>query len=214
MDVFSVLSGEHRVIGQVLACLEKIVAGVRGGGNFDAPSVKDVVEFFRHYADHAHHAKEEDVLFARIETAMGASRAEGPTARLRAEHVQARNHVQAIRMVLEADKERPNDMPRFIEHAGALVSAKRQHMRQEEERLFPGIAGKLTPSALQELSRALDRIQQADRGAGTSARYVALANALADRYGVPHAQPSRAAAHFAHQPQRVPMPPRDPRSRW
>ncbi len=211
MDVFSILSGEHRVIGQVLACLEKIVAGVQAGGNFDAPSVREVLEFFRHYADHAHHAREEDVLFARIEAKAGFSRAQGPTASLRAEHVQARSHVQAIRMVLEADKPRPNDMARFIEHAKALASGKRQHMQKEEQQLFPALAEKLTPSELQELARAFEHVQQTDRGAGTSARYVAMANALSGRYGVPHVQ----APHVAHQPQHVPMPPpREPRSRW
>ncbi|HAK94121.1 MAG TPA: hypothetical protein DCM87_03710, partial [Planctomycetes bacterium] len=170
MDVFSVLSGEHRVIGQVLACLEKIVAGVQAGGNLDASSVREVLEFFRHYADHAHHAKEEDVLFARIEANAGLSRARGLIAGLRAEHVQARSHVQAIRMVLEADKPRPNDMPRFIEHARALVSGKRQHMQKEEQQLFPAVAEKLTPSELQELARAFEHVRQTDRGAGASAR--------------------------------------------
>jgi hemerythrin-like domain-containing protein len=206
MDALSVLSGEHRVIEQVLACLEKITAGVEAGGNFDAMSVRDAMEFFRHFADHFHHAKEEDVLFARLENKAGFSRAQGPTAILRSEHVQERNHVQAMRAVLDADKRRPNDMPRFVEHARAFVSSLRQHIQKEDRRLFPVAAEKLTPEELRELSLAFEHVLHADKGAGTQAHYIALANALADRYGVPHAQPVRPAA--MHHPLHVPMPPR------
>ncbi len=213
MDVFSVLTGEHRVIEQVLACLEKIAARVEAGGNFDAMSVRDVVEFFRHYADHFHHAKEEDVLFTYLERKAGFSRAQGPTAILRTEHVQERGHVQVIRAVLEADKRRPNDMPRFLEHARALVSMLRQHIQKEDRRLFPIAAEKLTPSEVRELAIACEHVSQADRGAGTQAHYIALANALADRYGVPHAQATRPAA--VHQPVHVPAPPaHGPVRRW
>ena len=58
-----VLMYEHRVIEQVLDCLETMARGVESGNALDAGQARDAIDFFRNYADRCHHGKEEDLLF-------------------------------------------------------------------------------------------------------------------------------------------------------
>ena len=62
------LSREHRVIEQVLNCLERIVKKCNEEGTVELEQAKEAIEFFRGFADKCHHAKEENQLFPAIET--------------------------------------------------------------------------------------------------------------------------------------------------
>ena len=58
-----VLQQEHRIIEQVLSCLEKLVEQARSGGGLDRSAASRAIEFFRTFADGCHHRKEDDFLF-------------------------------------------------------------------------------------------------------------------------------------------------------
>jgi hemerythrin-like domain-containing protein len=78
MNPTGILSDEHRIIAQVLNCLEAIVRKAGSVGRLDRASADDAVAFFRSFADRCHHGKEETYLFPALE-AKGFPRTGGPT---------------------------------------------------------------------------------------------------------------------------------------
>ena len=85
MKPTEILSAEHRVIEQVLNCLEKMAAQAEKTGTLDKVSATDAVNFFRTFADQCHHGKEEAHLFPAME-AKGFPRQGGPTGVMLHEH--------------------------------------------------------------------------------------------------------------------------------
>ena len=63
MKPTQILENEHRVIEQVLDCLDKIADRCETDGRLDAESAREAVDFFRNFADRCHHGKEEAELF-------------------------------------------------------------------------------------------------------------------------------------------------------
>jgi hemerythrin-like domain-containing protein len=78
MRATEILTHEHRVIEQVLGCLEAMGAEARAAGRLDGAAAQDAVAFFRNFADRCHHGKEEVHLFPALE-AKGFPRDGGPT---------------------------------------------------------------------------------------------------------------------------------------
>ena len=67
MKPTEILSSEHRVIEQVLDCLDQIITGAERTGKLDSAAATDAVDFFRTFADQCHHGKEETHLFTALE---------------------------------------------------------------------------------------------------------------------------------------------------
>ena len=61
-----ILMNEHRVIEQVIGCLEKMAENCATGGVLDADDAADAIDFIRNFADKCHHMKEEDQLFVKM----------------------------------------------------------------------------------------------------------------------------------------------------
>ena len=51
-----ILMDEHRVIERVLSCLEKLTEQCRADKRLDAEAARQMIAFFRGYADRRHHA--------------------------------------------------------------------------------------------------------------------------------------------------------------
>jgi len=62
-----ILQDEHRVIEQVLNCLEKMADQALVAGRLDESSAREALDFFQTFADGCHHHKEEDHLFPLME---------------------------------------------------------------------------------------------------------------------------------------------------
>jgi hemerythrin-like domain-containing protein len=62
-----ILSSEHRVIEQVLDCLERIADNCSAQGSLNRESAEAAIDFFRTFADRCHHGKEETYLFPAME---------------------------------------------------------------------------------------------------------------------------------------------------
>ena len=136
MKPTEILSGEHRVIEQVLNCLEAIVRQARSAGRLDRQSAKDAVAFFRNFADRCHHGKEEAHLFPALE-AKGFPRDGGPTGVMLYEHEQGRAHVRGMDENIEAAAAGdPAALERFVEHAEGYVALLREHIYKEDHILF------------------------------------------------------------------------------
>lgn len=101
MKPTEILSAEHRVIEQVLDCLEKMVEHCGATGELDKQSAADAIAFFKMFADRCHHGKEEVHLFPAME-ARGFPRESGPTGVMLREHEEGRQFVRGMESHLDA----------------------------------------------------------------------------------------------------------------
>jgi hemerythrin-like domain-containing protein len=186
MKVTDILMDEHRVIEQVLNCLEKLADRCEAGEKLDGTSALEALEFFRNFADRCHHGKEEGHLFPLLE-ARGFGRQSGPTSVMRHEHEEGRGLVAAMARDVERDTPRE-----FVRHARTYVSLLREHIGKEDHCLFPMAAGILSGTDAESLAQ---RFEHVEMGEGTHEQYLQLANDLADRLDVNRAQVTPACGH-------------------
>jgi len=187
MKSLEILVNEHRVIEQVLNCLEKILARCGADGKADRDSAQRALDFFRTFADRCHHGKEEAQLFPLLE-ARGMGSPCGPVAVMRREHELGRMYIQGMSSVLDAASAGdPEAVHWFVQHGQSYVRLLREHIGKEDHCLFANAERALTSNDDDQLRAAYDQFEAADLGVGTHEKYVDIANQLADRYGVPRA---------------------------
>ncbi len=192
MQAIEVLKNEHRVIEQVLTCLEKISAEGVTHGRLDAQAAEQALEFFRNFADRCHHAKEEDLLFPMME-ASGFPREGGPTGVMLYEHELGRGHIRGMQAQLaQAGAGNTEAVLQFAGHARDYIRLLRDHIQKEDHCLFPMAAQALGEARREELLASFEQVEREHIGEGVHERWLAVANALAERYGVTAAP---AAAH-------------------
>jgi hemerythrin-like domain-containing protein len=178
------LANEHRVIEQVLTCLEQLAVEGIAQGLLDGDSAREAVDFFQTFADQCHHAKEEQALFPLLE-AKGFPPQAGPTGVMRAEHEEGREHLRGL--ASEVDRAAAGDgvaLLRFARHAREYVHLMRQHIAKEDHGLFPMTAVVLTDEDQEQLLNAFERVERSQRHAGTHEKYHRIADELADRLDV------------------------------
>jgi hemerythrin-like domain-containing protein len=196
MRATEILMDEHRVIEQVLNCLEKLADHCLAGEMLDGLSVMEALDFLSVFADRCHHGKEEAHLFPLLE-ARGLGRGGGPTGVMLHEHDEGRRLVAAMRQAVADDA--PRDFQRY---ARAYVRLLREHIRKEDQCLFPMAARILSGSDAESLAQRFERIEHAEMGEGTHEHYLELANNLADRLHVERASVAPTCGHVGchHQP--------------
>ena len=179
-----VLANEHRVIELVLDCLDAMAARCEKEGRLDDVAARQAIDFFRSFADRCHHAKEENQLFPMMET-RGFSPDAGPTAVMRHEHVEGRGHVAEMELAVPgASAGDEAARSRWLRAARGYSAMLREHIRKEDHCLFPMADQTLLPTDQEELVRQFERVESEEIGDGVHERYVALADSLADRFGV------------------------------
>jgi hemerythrin-like domain-containing protein len=187
MKTTDILSQEHRVIEQVLSCLEEFISVPPAPGHCDWESAQQMLDFFREFADGCHHAKEESALFPAME-ARGFSPSQGPTAVMRGEHEQGRRLMgamaDAVRRGLDQE---PDAFAAFRSAARGYIQLLRAHIQKEDGCLFPmanNFLGEADDCALLE---QFERTEHAPGFEGEHEKFLALADELADRFGVARA---------------------------
>lgn len=193
MQPTDVLMNEHRIIEQVLNCLEKVLEQCTAGEGLDTKSAKQAIEFFRGFADGCHHNKEEARLFPMME-ANGFSGGCSPVAVMLREHELGRLYVQG--MAAAIDPAAAGDceaMKWFIQHGQSYLKLLREHIRKEDICLFPAANHRLTERDQEELLAAIQKIEAEEMAQGSHETYLRIANELADRFGVSRAGVSSAS---------------------
>jgi hemerythrin-like domain-containing protein len=174
----SILSGEHRVILQLLAAME-VMAGRSAAGDLPANDARDALEVLRTFADTCHHGKEETILFPALEAQVPGF---GPTAVMRAEHVEGRAFIRAMGEAVTAV-----DPTAFARAAYGYVDLLRAHIAKEDDILFRMAQEMLSPEQDAAILEAYRRIEHDDMGDGTHFRMLAIADRLAGTYGIARA---------------------------
>lgn len=184
MKPTEILMQEHRVIEQVLDCLEKIAERCESEGQLDGESARQTVDFFRQFADRCHHGKEEQRLFPMMH-AKGFPEQQGPVAVMKIEHEQGRALIGGMDQAIEgaaAGEVVARDS--YLKNARGYLHMLREHIQKEDHCLFPMADQAFGEEEQRKLAEEFDRVERDEIGAGVRESYVELANELADRYGV------------------------------
>lgn len=190
-EAIEVLMNEHRLIERVLGSLETLAVEMEGGLVPERPILADLGRFFREFADAAHHAKEEDVLFLRM-SERGFSRETGPIAVMLHEHDVGRRHVSALRQA--GDGPGPLGLVEaqlVLESASAFVPLLRAHIQKEDRILYPMALRLLTAPELDAMLAAFEATDAHRRADGSLDRLHALADRLTAAF---RPDPARLAA--------------------
>lgn len=183
MNPTEILMSEHRVIEQVLESLIAMADQFAQTNHLEAEPAQAALDFLKNFADGCHHGKEEARLFPAMER-RGFSPQCGPTAVMRTEHDDGRACVRAMSQAIEAAERGEVTAPRtFSAHARAYVQLLREHIHKEDHCLFPMANQALSQADQKELSEAFETFEREDMEAGAHERYLAIAAALASRYG-------------------------------
>jgi hemerythrin-like domain-containing protein len=184
MPATEILTHEHRVIEQVLTCLEQMTAGGIARGRLDGASAHEAIEFFEAFLDRSHHAKEEQGLLPLLE-ARGFPVRAGPTGAMQAEYKDAQLHLRG--MAAETDPAAAGDgvaMLRFARDAREYARVIREHIAKEDLRLLPMADLVLTDGDQAQLLTAFERVEHSRLHPGAHQKYLRIADELADRFDV------------------------------
>jgi len=185
MKATDVMREEHRVIKRVLLCLTAAADPAEKGDMLDAESIRKMIEFFRGFADRCHHGKEEAQFFP-LARQRGVTCAPGNIDLLLAEHEQGRSHVRAMaETLIAAEKGDSQAKVRFCQNARQYVGLLTEHIRKEDDCLFPTADKALTATDQEALVRAFEQIDREEMGEGAHERLHALADELCAKWQVP-----------------------------
>jgi len=136
MKPTEILENEHRIIEQVLSSLETMAEQNEKSKKLDCDAARDMIEFFRMFADRFHHAKEEQHLFACLE-AHGMPREGGPTGVMLSEHEMGRELVGKMdRAVTVYEQGNAAGLKDFVKAARSYIPLLREHIQKEDHCLF------------------------------------------------------------------------------
>lgn len=190
MRASEVLKHEHRLIEQMLGCLEKLAEQAHSSGTLDTGAASKMIDFFRNFADGCHHAKEEAHFFPAME-ARGFPREAGPTGVMLYEHQRGREFIAGMDEAVKTAREEPQAVTAFVQHARGYVHLLREHILKEDTCLFAMADQAFSEDDQERLSAAFEQVEKEDVGEGTHQRYEALVGELSERFGV---SPQRAGA--------------------
>lgn len=143
------LVDEHGYIKKLLKMMPKVVEQLDISSDADKTLVKQIVNFIRQYADKYHHAKEEDILFEYFDKDLDILQV------MYADHDTARGHVKAVLAGL-----RTGDEQAVKTRLLAYMELLKEHIKKEDEVLYPWLDKNLSESQLKELAA---RFKQVDR---------------------------------------------------
>jgi len=181
MRATEILKNEHRVIEQVLCAVDGMADQAVQRGTLDPQSAAQAIDFIRTFADKVHHAKEEDVLFVRME-AVGFPRDNCPISVMLRDHDSGRAYVRAMAGVVEdAARGDAEALRTFASNAHRYTEMLREHILKEDKVLYPMADQSFDENDQAEL---LTAFAEADKksGAGLHDRYAELARTLAGQY--------------------------------
>ena len=151
MSTTEILRREHDIVLLKLDALE----GAAGNGDFDR--VRAMLPFFENEIQ-LHRRKEEEVLFPLLARYMGET--SGPIACMLHEHQEEKELVRMLRSAVDdVARARGEDaQPEVLRRAGDFVAFLRNHIRKENEVLFPMAEQVLSDEEKEQTRTGMSRI--------------------------------------------------------
>jgi hemerythrin-like domain-containing protein len=146
------LVDEHVLIKRLLALVPTITDFVESSETVDKDLVLDCVDFIRGYADKFHHMKEEDILFKYVDEKSEIIKI------MYDDHVTGRNHVKNV-----VEGAETGNKAQIKEHLNGYRDLLTQHIKKEDEILYPWIERQMSDKQIGEL---FQRCSAADASVG------------------------------------------------
>ncbi len=143
------LVDEHVLIKRWLALIPLVLNTLDLSTPSGVEIAENGIDLIRSYADRLHHAKEEDILFTYFDDTAKIFQV------IYEDHKQARNHVQEMVAAIGN-----KDTSSFSHHLTAYGELLAEHIKKEDEILFPWLDRKLTPSQIKELAEKFEQEDQ------------------------------------------------------
>jgi hemerythrin-like domain-containing protein len=175
-------SEEHQLIAGVVTAFAAYVDALEVGGELERADLPRFVTFFRDFCDLAHHEKEEGLLIPAM-VRNGCSFDDGPVERVHKEHEHERSLMSSLRQAaLQRDPWSADARRRVVIMGRAYVDFMREHIRLEEQELFPRADKCLPPDVAAELTLALRKFDAELDQQGERTWLLGLAQELAAHY--------------------------------
>jgi len=173
------LMREHQIILAVLDAAAREVQRMQETGEVRMERLEQMVDFFRNFADRCHHAKEEKLLFVRMEE-RGMSREAGPIGVMLYEHDLGRGYVRAVAEALPRAGNDPVARQAVQDNLAQYIQLLRDHIYKEDYILYPMADQLLLPEDQRALEEAFERVEREEIGEGVHEKYHELAHRLAE----------------------------------
>lgn len=164
------LVNEHKLIKRLLAILPAMLRSLDLTTEDGRETALSCADFIRSYADQYHHAKEEDLLFKYFDENLDILKV------MHEDHEAGRAHVRAV---LDAVKRR--DTADAATHLKSYLELLTEHIRKEDEILYPWLDRQLSDSQIGRLFSAFSEVD--DRFADTRRRCEDIVKTLEHRFG-------------------------------
>ncbi len=146
------LVDEHVLIKRLLALIPTITDFVENSETVDKDLVMNCIDFIRGYADKFHHMKEEDILFKYVDEQSEIIKI------MYEDHVTGRNHVKNV-----VEGAENGNKAQIKEHLNGYRDLLTQHIKKEDEILYPWIERQMSDNQIGEL---FQRCSAADASVG------------------------------------------------
>lgn len=184
MKPTEILMQEHRIIEQVLNCLEKISEEAKSNERLEREPIENALDFFKRFADQCHHGKEEDHLFP-LAHERGIPKEGGPIGQMLLEHTIGREAIRKMEDAIPTASEGDSSaLASFLEGAQEYVQLLRAHIQKEDQVLFPMADRVLSSEDQEKLLASFQEAETTLHDPGTHQACIGIANRLADRYEV------------------------------
>ena len=134
------LVDEHVLIKRWVALIPEVINNLDVDSEEGRQLLLDGVDFIRSYADKYHHAKEEEILFKYFDEDLDILKV------MHEDHERGRSHVRAILEALER-----KDKAAIAEHLNAYRELLKEHIKKEDEILYPWMDRNLSDTQIGEL---------------------------------------------------------------
>lgn len=145
MKPVALLMAEHRVIERMVKLLKDESDRIKRSKTLDPEFISASVDFFKNYADHVHHGKEEDILFAQLASKNLSDMHRKTMAGLLDDHIKARDKVAGLLDIKErfqrGDKKAVQDASAIMKDLSELYP---EHIRIEDREFFLPVMDYLT----------------------------------------------------------------------
>ena len=178
MTPTDILKHEHELILRVLDAAENEWQTIDATGTLHADILEKLLDFFRNFADRCHHAKEEKVLFIKMQ-AKGMPAEGGPIGVMLHEHTVGRHYLSVIADSLPAARQgNALAIEALQEVLGGYIQLLRAHISKENNILFPLADRLLSADDQHEVVTAFEHIESVEIGEGVHERFHELAHEL------------------------------------
>jgi hemerythrin-like domain-containing protein len=178
MKVTQALIDDHLLIERVLVCLEKAAERLENGQEIRPDYFSDVINFNKGFIENIHQKAEEAVLFEAM-IKHGLPKKDRSLTIVILEHEQSQLYIRRMHSAVERWQSGDQNAQReVIRNALGFVSLLRQHIQDEDNKLYPK-AIKIIPEAAQpDVMEAFEKFVKKSNDQGNREIFIKLVAAL------------------------------------